>query len=133
MKKYNLIKKLQKKGWQVINNQDNLSVKIIPVNKFCLWDFVSRDEEYVTGTEMLNRGKKCNALFSYKQALSLISNSQLIPKEWENYKIVFPGALWNSRFGELHCLYIYHDVKWHMSLYWLSYDFHHNCRFLVVN
>jgi hypothetical protein len=59
-----------------------------------LAEFLKRCESWVKGTVMLDRAKAIGADLGQKHAEVLLENKHLIPSEWKNHYLIFPGTVW---------------------------------------
>lgn len=125
------IEKLKKKGWELIKNTTDYTVQ--SATQLKLVEFVTQFEEYVTWGEMLKRAELNRAGYIQAQAEFLLAHAATLPLEWRIYNLIFPGTIWKSITGNLHCPYlVWKNGAWQLGFYWFLYDFHHNDRLLTT-
>ena len=62
-------------------------------------EFLKPNESYVNGEAMKQRAKELNAHLGQHHAEYLEEHPELIPKEWRDKYLVFPGTVWQDRDG----------------------------------
>ncbi len=125
-----LEQEIEKRGWELVKTRDDQ--KSLPISEISLSEFVHQFEEYATWDVMLKRAETISALFPQQQAELLLKEQAVIPESWRTFNIVFPGTIWKSVTGELHCPFLrWNGEAWCFDFYWFAYDFHHNDRFIT--
>ncbi len=111
---------MRKEGWTLPEPGPRRSINSIadlePVS------FLKKGENYINGEEMVQRARKeFNVNFGQEDAEWVLANQHLIPKEWRNYYLVFPGTVWRDRSGDrrVSCL-DWGGGGWCLLFYWLD-------------
>lgn len=89
-----------------------------------LVEFLEQGETFISGQELVKRAKKRNALLGQRHAEALLRNQGVIPEEWRNYYLVFPGSVLQDpgSYRGVPCL-AWRGDRWCLDFGWLGDDF----------
>ena len=85
-----------------------------------------RGEGAIEGKELLERAKKISALVGQHHAEALSKSQNVIPEEWKEYMLIFPGTVWLTPNGGYYMPYLYwleNQNCWLLSFGRLDRDF----------
>lgn len=89
-----------------------------------LVEFLKEGETFINGEELVKRTKKKDVLLGQRHAEALLRNQDVIPEEWRNYYLVFPGSVLRSSLGDRRVPYLFwNDGRWCLYFYWLELHF----------
>mgnify|MGYP001620111609 CR=1 FL=1 len=96
-------------------------------------EFLKPGESYVNGEVMKRRAKELNAHLGQGHAEYLLEHQELIPKEWRDKFLVFPGTVWRDSVGDRYVPYLYcYGDRWYLSFGWLWYDWYSDDRLVCL-
>jgi len=118
----------KEKDWKLERNIKE--TQLFSPNQLECVSFLEEGESFVTYEELVKRAEKIRADLGQRQAEHLLEHQEEIPKEWQQYCLVFLGTVWIEKSGSRHCSYLYFDGHWSLGFAWLSNDFYPAMRLL---
>ena len=118
-----------KDGWTLVEDVPFDGEQFTPD----LVEFLKPGESYVNGEVMKQRAKELNAHLGQGHAEYLLEHQELIPKEWRDKFLVFPGTVWQDSVGGrgVPCLYWSGD-RWYLYFNWLGYGWDSGVRLVCL-
>ncbi len=107
-----------KEGWELLED-----VPLTGDEELELAEFLREGENSVLGEVMFERAVKLGNRAGQRHAERLLSQANLIPKEWRDFYLVFPGTKWRDSDGFLVVPFLLWDGdKWSLYWLWLGHD-----------
>ncbi len=120
---------MTKEGWKLLEDVPFDGQPFIPD----IVGFLKSGESYVNGNVMRQRAKQANACLGQRHAEYLLNNQHLIPAEFRQYCLVFPGTFWQHRDGSRSVPYLtWIGGRWYLDFRWLGYDWRSDARLVSV-
>lgn len=102
-----------------------------PISTLDLVPFLKGDEHYTGGEEMVRRAEELHANLGQRHAEFLLEHQEVIPPEFRDYYLVFPGTVWRARDGRRGVAGLcWRGERWGLRFDWLESGFHGSCRLL---
>jgi len=76
------------------------------------------EEEFINGDIMLSRLAKMGSCAGQMHAEYVIYHSELIPVQWQDYRLIFAGTIWQCKEnGQLHIPFMFFEdnYKWRLE------------------
>lgn len=111
----------RKEGWEL---REHTGRSIISVDDLEPVPFLRDGEKSIKGYDLIGRARyELNANLGQEDAEFLLEHHVKIPKEFQQYHLVFMGTIWRRVDGLLcvPCLYWY-GGQWHLHWLWLVLD-----------
>lgn len=118
-----------KEGWTLFKN---VSRRITSVRDLELVSFLKKGEYRVKGATVERRAAELNADLGQEDAEYLLEHQDEIPIEFQKYRLIFPGTVWErwDSSGGNALPYIRGGGWWGLGFGWPTDDFDSNARLL---
>lgn len=104
-------------GWELAENVELGNSEI----SLQLNSLLREGEKYVKGSVVLERAKQMGNLAGQLHAERLLGLQKSIPKEWENFYLLFAGTVWRDPKGTLREPGLYWEGrKWYLEFDWFD-------------
>lgn len=97
--------------------------------KYELATFLKKNEDYISGTELLKRAKKQGITTGKEDTYYLLEHQNEIPKEWREYYLIFPEYLQDRGRGRRVGGLDWYGGRWVLDFGWLRDGFRRSARF----
>jgi len=120
-----LIRDMHKEKWELLEDATPEAGEFT----LDLVEFVKPDEHWVRGAVMVQRAKEFGAALGQHHAEALVENQHIIPEEWREFYIIFPGTVWRTPHDNCSIPFIFwYAGRWYLSFSWIVHDWHSDAR-----
>src|SRR3990167_1696886 len=115
-----------KDNWEVLEDVSKTLTKKTTLEEVY---FLEGSEDYIAGTELAKRAVKLQANLGQHDAEFLLENQELIPKEFQEHYLIFPGTKWRAADGDVSVPYLrWGGDRWSLHFAWLVNGFDSGAR-----
>ncbi len=105
-------------GWKLISDSGKKLVGTITLE---LVPILKEGEPNLPGVELIKRARELGADLGQHYAEAILANQHLIPKEWREFYLVFPGTVWQGPYDGRRVPYLYWGGRrWVLGFDWLE-------------
>ncbi|MCX6763464.1 MAG: hypothetical protein NTZ97_01890 [Candidatus Moranbacteria bacterium] len=125
-----------KKPWKIIKDSKIESKdKVLRLkNPFKKKSAAKKIVRILKGTELMKRVEEMIWKPAGRAHAMKALKNNIIPEDWKNYYLLFPGTIWEDENGDLHIMALYWDGrKWNRIFEWVEDEFLDHCRIVVTS